>query len=41
MTSSIANLVYDLPSDLPNDLRLGTLEKREILGKPQTWVETA
>ena len=35
--SSIANLVYELPHELPNDLRLRILGNKEILGKSQTW----
>ena len=39
MISSIAKLVYELPHELPNDLRLGILGKKEILEKSQIWVE--
>ena len=35
MISSIANLVYELPPESPNDLRLRILENGEILGKSQ------
>ena len=38
--SSIANLVYELPHELPNDLRLWILGNKEILGISQIWVET-
>ena len=38
--SSISNLVYELPHELPNDLRLRILGNKEILGKSQNWVET-
>ena len=38
--SSISNLVYDLPHQLPNDVRLRILGNKEILGKSQIWVET-
>ena len=38
--SSIANLAYDLPHELPNDLRLRILRNKKILGKCQIWVET-
>ena len=38
--SCIANLVYELPHKLPNDLRLMILENKEILGKTQIQVET-
>ena len=38
--SSIANLVYELPHELPNDLRLRILGNKEILGKSRIWVET-
>ena len=31
VTSSIANLVYKLPHELPNDLRLKMLGNKEIL----------
>ena len=37
---SVANLVYELPHELPNDLRLRILGNKEILGKSQIWVET-
>ena len=40
MISSIANLVYKLPHELPNDLRLRILGNVEILGKSQICVET-
>ena len=36
MRSSMANLVYELPHELQSDLRLGN---KEILGKPQIWVQ--
>ena len=39
MISSIANLVYELPHELPNDLRLRILGNEEMLGKSQIWVE--
>ena len=39
MIFSIANLVYELPKELPNDLSLN-LGHKEILGKSQIWVET-
>ena len=38
--SSIANLVYELPHELPNDLRFKILRNTEILGKSQIWVKT-
>ena len=38
--SSIANMVYELPHELPNDLRLRILGNKEILGKSRIWVET-
>ena len=38
--SCIANLVYELPHELPNDLRLKTLGNKEILRKSQIWVQT-
>ena len=41
MISSIANLVYGLPHELPNDLRLRILGKKEVLGKSQIWVGTS
>ena len=31
--SSIANMVYELPHELPNNLRLRILGNKEILGK--------
>ena len=40
MIFSIANLVYELLHELPNNLRLRILENREILGKSPIWVET-
>ena len=40
LLSSIANMVYELPHKLPNDLRLRILGNKEILGKSQIWVET-
>ena len=40
MISSIANLVYDFPHELPNELGLRILGNKEILGKSQTGVET-
>ena len=39
MISSIVNLVYELPHELPN-LRLKKLGNTEILRKSQIWVET-
>ena len=39
MISSIANLVYELPYELPNDLRLRILGNKVTLGKSQIWVE--
>ena len=38
--SIIGNLVYELPHELPNDLRLRVLVNKKILGKSQIWVET-
>ena len=40
VVSSVANLVYELPHKLPNDLRLRILGNKEILRKSQIWVET-
>ena len=40
MISSIANSVYELIHELPNDLRLGILGKKKIFGKSQIWMET-
>ena len=40
MASSIANLVYKLPHELPNDLRLSTLGNKEISVKSQSYVDT-
>ena len=40
LKSSIANLVYELPHELVNDLRLRILENQEILEKSQIRVET-
>ena len=39
MISSLANLVYKLPPELQNDLRLRILGNKKILGKYQIWVE--
>ena len=39
VVSSIADLVYELPHQLPNDLRFRILGKKKILGKSQIWVE--
>ena len=38
MISSIANLVYDLPHELPKDLRLRILGNKDIIGKSKIWV---
>ena len=38
--SSITTSEYELPHELPNDLRLRVLENYKILGKYQLWVET-
>ena len=35
-----AYLVYDLPHEFPNDLRLWILGNKAILGKSQIWVQT-
>ena len=40
MISRIANLVYELPHELPNDLRLRILGNKKMLVKSQIWVET-
>ena len=34
----MANLVYDLPHELPNDFGLRVLGNEEMLGKSQIWV---
>ena len=39
MISSTANLVYELPHKLSNDLRLRILGNKKILRKSQIWVE--
>ena len=39
--STMANVVYELPHQLPNDLRLRILRNNKILGKSKIWVETA
>ena len=41
MIASIANLVYELPHKLPNDLRLRILKNKETLRKSQIWMETS
>ena len=33
--------IYELPHELPNDLRLRVLGNKEISGKSQIWMETA
>ena len=40
MISSIANLVYELPHDSPNNLRPRILRNKEILGEYQIRVKT-
>ena len=40
LISSIENLAYDLPLELPNDLRLGILGNQKILEKHQICVDT-
>ena len=40
MIFSIANFVYKLSNELPNDLRLRILGKKEILGESQICVDT-
>ena len=40
MVSSTANLVYELPRELSNELRIRILGNKEILGKSQVSVET-
>ena len=40
MASSIANLVYKLPHELPNDLRLRILGNKKISVKSQSCVDT-
>ena len=40
MASSIANLVYKLPHELPNDLRLRILGNKEMSVKSQSYVDT-
>ena len=37
---SISNLVYELPHELPSNLRLRILGNNEILGKSQICMET-
>ena len=39
LTTSTTKLVYELPDELPNNLRFRILENKEILGKSQIWVE--
>ena len=36
----MANLVYELPDVLPNDLRLRSLENQEMLDKSPIQVDT-
>ena len=40
MVASIANLVNELPPELPNDLRLRILGNKEMSVKPQSFVDT-
>ena len=40
MISSTVSLVYQLPDELPNDLRFRILGNKEILEKSQIWMET-
>ena len=40
MISSIANLVFQLPHELPNDLGPTILANKEILRNFQIWVKT-
>ena len=40
MIPRVANLVYELPHELPNDSRPRILGNKEILGKSQIWVGT-
>ena len=35
----MGTLVYELPHELSNNLRLGILGNKEILGRSQIWVE--
>ena len=37
---SVANLVYELPHELPNDLRLRILGNKDISENYQIWVDT-
>ena len=37
---SVATLVYELPHELPNDLRLRILGNKEISENYQIWVDT-
>ena len=37
---SVANLVYELPHELPNNLRLRILGNKEISKNYQIWVDT-
>ena len=37
---SVANLVYELPHELPNDIRLRILGNKEISKNYQIWVDT-
>ena len=40
MVASIANLVNELPPELPNDLRLRILGNKEMSVKSQSFVDT-
>ena len=40
MLFNTANLEYELPHQLPIHLGLRTVGNKEILGKPQVWVQT-
>ena len=38
--SSIANFVYKLPHELPNDLKLMIIRNQKLLEKSEIWVNT-
>ena len=40
MSISNKHGIYELPQELPNNLRLRILGNKKILGKSQIWVET-
>ena len=40
LTPSIRNVVYEIPHELSNNLRITTLENQKVFGKFQIWLQT-